>query len=211
MSKKEKNRKILPEKQKRFIDLPEKQKAFAQFVVQGMSYQSAYLAAGYLSNRNPKDDKVKRLAQQSGSMLMNNPLIKGYVYQNKALAFQPADGISIESIKTRLRQIMDCELFVPAYNKKGERIQLAPMHKDMINAADLLFKILRWEGDKPKSSVGEYELEDDLLDSSTSFLGDMAKQAKVKADNVIAEVSPIQGMTKETYEEVIGDELGEEE
>ena len=165
----------VPVKEKRFIDLPEKQKAFAQFVVQGMSYAEAYLAAGYLKNRDHDDPKVKNMANQCGYLLMRETAIKRYVYENKAQALAPTDGCSVEAIKNRLRMIMDGELFVPAYNKKGERVQLAPMHKDMINAAELLFKVLKWEGDKPKATVGEYELEDDIMEEATSFLTDIAK------------------------------------
>lgn len=195
----------LPVKEKKFLDLPEKQKAFAQFVVQGMTYQNAYLSAGYLKNRDHNDEKVKRLAQQSGSLLMQNPLIKRYVYQNKALAFEPEDGCSIESIKSRLRQIMDGELFVPSYDKKGNRIQLAPMHRDMISSAELLFKIVKWESERPKSSIGEFEIEDDLLDESTSFLEEMAKGVKPKADSTVAVVSSVQGVTQETLDEIVKD------
>lgn len=192
----------LPVKEKTFLSLPEKQKAFAQFVVQGMTYQSAYLAAGYLKRRDHNDEKVKRLAQQSGSLLMQNPLIKRYVYQNKALAFEPEEGCSIESIKSRLRQIMDGELFVPAYSKKGERIQLAPMHRDMISAAELLFKIVKWESERPKSSIGEFEIEDGLMDNSTSFLEEMAKGVKPKVDKTEATASLVQGVTQETLDAI---------
>lgn len=201
----------LPVKEKTFLNLPEKQRAFAQFVVQGMTYQSAYLAAGYLKSRDHDDEKVKRLAQQSGSLLMQNPLIKRYVYQNKALAFEPEDGCSIESIKARLRQIMDGELFVPSYDKKGNRIQLAPLHRDMISSAELLFRIIKWEGERPKSTIGEFEIEDDVLDESTSFLQEMAKGVKPKADSTNASVSDVQGMTQETLEEISKEDEEEDE
>ena len=200
-----------PRKEKKFIDLTEKQKAFAQYVVQGMTQEEAYYAAGYLKGKDHKNPKVRKIATNGGYALMTNPIIKRYVYENKALAVAPADGISIQAIKNRLRMIMDCEMFVPAYDKKGNRIQLAPMHKDMINAADLLFKILRWEGDKPKATVGEYELSDDIMEDSTSFLTDIAKSSKATIDKVEAEASPIKGITQDNYEEIVQEAEEEED
>lgn len=191
------------QKEKTFNDLPDRQRAFAQLVVQGMTYEAAYIQAGYLNGKNPKLEYVKKSARCNGSMLASKPLIKAYIARNRALAYEPEE-YSLDMVKARMRQIMSGDVAIPYTNHKGEKALAYPQAKDMVSAGKLLFDILRYENAKPKASVGEFELDEDILDKSTSFLKDFASNAKSKTE--LLEENP-----EESPEESPIEKVGEDE
>lgn len=155
-------------KERTFNDLPDRQRAFAQFVSQGMSYVDAYFKAGYLAGRSPQLKNVKETAYRNSYILAHQPLIEAFIARNRALQYEPED-YSIDMVKSRMRQIMMGEIAV-SVKKGNDNIMVFPSHKDMVSAGKLLFEVLVYEQAKPKASVGEFELDDDILDKSTSFL-----------------------------------------
>lgn len=152
-----------------FNSLPEKQRAFAQFVVQGMGYADAYFKAGYLAGRPQKAERVRRQAMKNGGKLACIPEIRAYIARNRAMQYEPAE-YGVDMVKMRARQIMMGEVAVPSQNMRGENVLVHPSHKDMVAAARLLFDIIKYEDSKPRPTMGEFELDDDLMERSTSFL-----------------------------------------
>lgn len=174
-------------KERTFNDLPDKQRAFAQFVSQGMSYVDAYFKAGYLAGRPQKMENVKKMAYRNSYILAHQPLIEAFIARNRALSYEPED-YSIDMVKSRMRQIMMGEIATPV-KKNGEDIMVFPSHKDMVSAGKLLFEVLVYEQAKPKASVGEFELDDDILDKSTSFLKEFVSKGSsnvplIESDNM---------------------------
>jgi len=181
----------MAKKERRFMDLPEKQRAFANFVVQGLSYADAYLKAGYMQGRSPKMENVRRQAMRNGAKLACDPTIRSYITRNKALAYEPEE-YTLDMIKARMRQIMMGEVAMPSYDRKGNPVTVYPAHKDMVSAGKLLFDMMRYEDGKPKPTLGEFEVDDDLMDRSTSFIREFAgRKALASKEPMEAIAEPI--------------------
>ena len=200
----------MAKKERRFMDLPEKQRAFANFVVQGLSYADAYLKAGYMQGRSPRMENVRRQAMRNGAKLACDPTIRSYITRNKALAYEPEE-YTLDMIKARMRQIMMGEVAMPSYDRKGNPVTTYPMHKDMVSAGKLLFEMMRYEDGKPKPTLGEFEVDDDLMDRSTSFIREFAgrralasKESKESKESIMEQVVEV-GEVGE-----VGEEEGDE-
>lgn len=181
----------MAKKERRFMDLPEKQRAFANFVVQGLSYADAYLKAGYMQGRSPKMENVRRQAMRNGAKLACDPTIRSYITRNKALAYEPEE-YTLDMLKARMRQIMMGEVAMPSYDRKGNPVTVYPAHKDMVSAGKLLFEMMRYEDGKPKPTLGEFEVDDDLMDRSTDFIREFSgRKALASKDHEEAMVDDV--------------------
>ena len=170
-------------KERRFMDLPEKQRAFANFVVQGLPYADAYLKAGYMHGRSPKMENVRRQAMRNGAKLACDPTIRSYITRNKALAYEPEE-YTLDMLKARMRQIMMGEVAMPSYDRRGNPVTVYPAHKDMVSAAKLLFDMMRYEEGKPKPTLGEFEVDDDLMDRSTDFIREFSGRKSIASKSM---------------------------
>lgn len=156
--------------QEKFLRLTEKQKAFAQFVCDGMTLKDAYLKAGYMPGHSPKDAKAQLHIRQGAYMLSKHPVISKYIAANRAV---PVSALTVDSIIARMGMIMNGELQVPVFSKKGERYCLPPSFHDQVQAAKLLYEILKDREEKhPNAGTAEYELDSDLETKSRKFLVD---------------------------------------
>lgn len=138
---------------KDFNSLPTRQRAFAQYLCDGMNYKDAYLAAGYMQDRDFTDPKNQQRARASASKLARNKIIKKYVDANRCLV--TAEAMTVETVIHRVALIMNGELFCNVVTKKGEVVSCPPSFRDQVNAARLVFDILKFQQENHKQHKGE--------------------------------------------------------